>query len=57
MSKTSHDFQISLVAFQRAQQVSAERQKSVVERVKVAVEEENEAYVMFSPSSWCALGF
>lgn len=40
LQKTSHDFQLSLVAFQRAQQVSAERQRAVVEGVKNAVEED-----------------
>jgi len=40
MQKTSHDFQLSLVAFQRAQQISAERQRTVVDGVKLAVEEE-----------------
>ncbi|PCH40434.1 t-SNARE [Wolfiporia cocos MD-104 SS10] len=40
LQKTSHDFQLSLVAFQRAQQVSAERQRTVVQGVKLAVEEE-----------------
>ncbi|KAJ8453993.1 hypothetical protein ONZ45_g284 [Pleurotus djamor] len=40
LQKTSHDFQLSLVAFQRAQQVSAERQRTVVEGVKLAVEED-----------------
>lgn len=39
LQKTSHDFQVSLVAFQRAQKVSAERQRSVVQGVKQAVEE------------------
>lgn len=43
LQKTSHDFQMSLVAFQRAQQVSAERQRTVVEGVKHAVEEEHAA--------------
>ncbi|KAI0762006.1 t-SNARE [Trametes elegans] len=43
VQKTSHDFQLSLVAFQRAQQVSAERQRTVVEGVKHAVEEEEAA--------------
>ncbi|KAF8889232.1 t-SNARE [Mucidula mucida] len=42
LQKTSHDFQMSLAAFQRAQQVSAERQRSVVEGVKLAVEDEHE---------------
>jgi syntaxin 7 len=42
LQKTSHDLQLSLVAFQRAQQVSAERQRTVVEGVKLAVEEDNE---------------
>ncbi|KAI0917558.1 hypothetical protein AcW1_007272 [Taiwanofungus camphoratus] len=41
LQKTSHDFQLSLVAFQRAQQVSAERQRTVVQGVKIAVEEES----------------
>ncbi|PSR80468.1 hypothetical protein PHLCEN_2v6725 [Hermanssonia centrifuga] len=45
LQKTSHDFQLSLVAFQRAQQVSAERQRTVVEGVKHAVEEENSGQV------------
>ncbi|KAL0960952.1 hypothetical protein HGRIS_005952 [Hohenbuehelia grisea] len=40
MQKTSHDLQLSLVAFQRAQQVSAERQRTVVEGVKLAVEDD-----------------
>ncbi|CDO74273.1 hypothetical protein BN946_scf184647.g2 [Trametes cinnabarina] len=43
LQKTSHDFQLSLVAFQRAQQVSVERQRIVVEGVKLAVEEEEAA--------------
>lgn len=43
LQKTSHDFQLSLVAFQRAQQVSAERQRTVVEGVKLAVEEAESA--------------
>ena len=49
LQKTSHDFQLSLVAFQRAQQVSAERQRTVVEGVKHAVEEETQ-YVRFALS-------
>ncbi|KAG7088637.1 hypothetical protein E1B28_012609 [Marasmius oreades] len=40
LQKTSHDFQMSLVAFQRAQQVSAERQRTVVQGVKLAVEDD-----------------
>jgi len=40
LQKTSHDLQLSLVAFQRAQQVSAEKQRTVVQGVKRAVEEE-----------------
>ncbi|KAJ8586454.1 t-SNARE [Rhizopogon salebrosus TDB-379] len=42
LQKTSHDLQLSLVAFQKAQQVSAERQRTVVEGVKIAVEDEHE---------------
>jgi len=41
LQKTSHDLQLSLVSFQRAQQVSAERQRTVVEGVKIAVEGEH----------------
>ncbi|KAK7056609.1 SNAP receptor [Paramarasmius palmivorus] len=40
LQKISHDLQMSLVAFQRAQQVSAERQRTVVQGVKMAVEDE-----------------
>jgi len=40
LQKTSHDLQLSLVAFQRAQQVSAERQRTVVQGVKLAVDDE-----------------
>ncbi|KAF8957274.1 t-SNARE [Flammula alnicola] len=40
LQKTSHDLQMSLVAFQRAQQVSAERQRTVVAGVKLAVDDE-----------------
>ncbi|KAI8986176.1 t-SNARE [Trametes punicea] len=43
LQKTSHDFKLSLVAFERAQQVSAQRQRTVVEGVKLAVEEEEAA--------------
>ncbi len=42
MQKTAHDFQLSIVAFQRAQQVSAEKQRTVVKSVKLAVEENPE---------------
>jgi len=41
LQKTSHDLQLSLVAFQRAQQVSAEKQRTVVQGVNLAVEEEH----------------
>jgi hypothetical protein len=37
---------MSLVAFQRAQQVSAERQRTVVEGVKHAVEDDHVLYVL-----------
>lgn len=49
LQKTSHDLQLSLVAFQRAQQVSAERQRIVVKGVKLAVEDEHEAASSSSP--------
>ncbi|KAJ7676081.1 t-SNARE [Mycena polygramma] len=39
LEKTSHDLQMSLVAFQRAQQVSAERQRTVVQGVRMAVDD------------------
>jgi len=42
LQKTSHDFQMSLVAFQRAQQLSAEKQRTVIDGVKLAVDEEQE---------------
>jgi hypothetical protein len=42
MQKTAHDFQLSFVAFQRAQQLSAEKQRTVVQSVKLAVEEDSE---------------
>ena len=48
MQKTAHDFQLSLVAFQRAQQVSAERQRTVVEGAKHAVEEEQAASCVYT---------
>ncbi|KAJ3515786.1 hypothetical protein NLJ89_g1547 [Agrocybe chaxingu] len=41
LQKTSHDLQMSLVAFQRAQQVSAERQRTVVQGVKLAVDDDH----------------
>lgn len=40
LDKVSHDFQLSIVAFQRAQQLSVERQRTVVEGIKIAVDEE-----------------
>ncbi|KAF8644395.1 hypothetical protein AX16_008456 [Volvariella volvacea WC 439] len=43
LQKTSHDLQLSLVAFQRAQQVSAEKQRTVVKGVKLAVEDDHHA--------------
>ncbi|KJA26041.1 hypothetical protein HYPSUDRAFT_64255 [Hypholoma sublateritium FD-334 SS-4] len=42
LQKTSHDLQMSLVAFQRAQQVSAERQRTVVAGIKLAVDDEHD---------------
>lgn len=43
LQKTSHDMQLSLVAFQRAQKVSAERQRTVVENSKRIIDEETTA--------------
>ncbi|CAE7115532.1 unnamed protein product [Rhizoctonia solani] len=52
LQKTSHDFQVSLVAFQQAQKVSAERQRTVVEGVKQAVEDNADSgAVASSPQS------
>jgi hypothetical protein len=45
LQKTSHDLRISLVAFQRAQQVSAERQRTVVEVVKQAIDDDRTSFV------------
>lgn len=42
LQKTSHDLQMSLVAFQRAQQVSADKQRTVVQGVRLAVEEDHQ---------------
>ena len=42
VQKTSHDLQASLVAFQRAQQVSAKRQREVVQGVKLAVDADDQ---------------
>ncbi|KAF7318935.1 SNARE domain protein [Mycena chlorophos] len=39
LQKTSHDLEMSVVAFQRAQQLSAERQRTVVAGVRMAVED------------------
>jgi len=39
LNKTSHDFQLSLAAFQNAQKLSAERQRTVVEVVKQTAED------------------
>jgi len=50
LQKTSHDFQLSLVAFQRAQQVSAERQRTVVAGVKHALHEDNQEERPSSPT-------
>ena len=37
MQKTAHDFQLSFVAFQRAQQVSAEKLRTIAKSVKLVV--------------------
>ncbi|KAH9892016.1 t-SNARE [Cubamyces lactineus] len=50
LQKTSHDFKLSLIAFQKAQQVSMERQRTVVEGVKLAVEEEESASYVDPPT-------
>ncbi|VDB91797.1 unnamed protein product [Peniophora sp. CBMAI 1063] len=51
MAKTAHDFQMSFVAFQRAQQASAEKQRTVVEGVKLAVHEDEAQAQAGSPST------
>jgi syntaxin 7 len=40
MQKTAHDSQLSFVAFQRAQQASVEKQRTVVKSAKLSVEED-----------------
>lgn len=47
MQKTSHDLQLSLTAFQRAQRASVERQRTVVEGVKIAVDDD--AHLQYVP--------
>ncbi|KAJ6602254.1 t-SNARE [Mycena sp. CBHHK59/15] len=42
LQKTAHDLEMSLVAFQRAQQISAERQRTVVQGVRMAVDDSSE---------------
>jgi hypothetical protein len=39
LEKLSHDFQLAVVAFQRAQQLSAERQRTVVQSSRAAADE------------------
>jgi len=51
VQKTSHDMQLSLVAFQKAQKVSAERQRTVVEDSKRAVDEDGGADYLEAGSS------
>ncbi|KAJ3730880.1 t-SNARE [Lentinula guzmanii] len=51
LQKTSHDFQLSLVGFQRAQQLSAERQRTVVQGVKMAVDDNGERAETHEPPS------
>jgi hypothetical protein len=55
LQKTSHDLQVSLVAFQRAQQVTAERQRTVVENVKIAVEEEHRPLTFVTFTLFCVI--
>ncbi|PBK99583.1 t-SNARE [Armillaria gallica] len=42
LQKTSRDFQLSLSSFQHAQRASAERQRTVVEDVRMAVEDDHD---------------
>lgn len=55
LQKTSHDFQLSLVAFQKAQQLSVTRQRTVVEGVKLAVDDDVPLYAATFPSAWLTL--
>lgn len=56
LQKTSHELQLSLTAFQRAQKVSVERQRTVVEGVKIAVEDDNiRSLCVISISRSCGL--
>jgi len=43
LKKTSHNFQLSLAAFQNAQKLSAERQRTVIQVVKQTVGEHDGA--------------
>jgi len=54
LQKVSHDLQMSLVAFQQAQKSSAERQRTVVDGAKLAVEEGSSpsGLVAFSSSAF-----
>ncbi|KAJ7760121.1 t-SNARE [Mycena maculata] len=51
LQKTSNDLESSLVEFQRAQKVSVERQRTVVQGVRMAVDDSSECVLAFS-SSW-----
>jgi hypothetical protein len=42
MEKTANDLQLSMVDFQRAQKVSVERQRTVVQGVRMAVDDTSE---------------
>ncbi|KAK0202725.1 t-SNARE [Desarmillaria ectypa] len=44
LQKTSRDFQLSLSSFQHVQRASAERQRTVVEGVRMAVEDDHDDY-------------
>ncbi|KAJ3780556.1 t-SNARE, partial [Lentinula aff. detonsa] len=51
LQKTSHKFQLSLVGFQRAQQLSAKRQRTVMQGVKMAVDDNGEGVETHDPPS------
>ncbi|KAJ6601039.1 t-SNARE [Mycena vulgaris] len=50
MQKTSNDLELSLVEFQRAQKVSVERQRTVVQGVRMAVDDASEPHDEYEDS-------
>ncbi|KAF8321991.1 t-SNARE [Cantharellus anzutake] len=57
VQKTSHDMQLSLVAFQKAQRVSAERQRTVVEDTKLQQQQQQQQHIQQQTISPAELAF